>query len=90
MLTIYQLTFEPYTGMSDLMMSMVSDVVMKDITKAMMTSPHVIHTIPNSFECIARGTRSPYLTHSIEQTRILTLTDDVEMFKLERKKNLFA
>ena len=50
--------------MSDLMMSMVSDVVMNDITRAMMTSPHVIHTIPKSFECIARGTRSPYLRNN--------------------------
>ena len=61
MLGRLQLTFEPYTGMSDLMISMVSDVVMNDITRAMMTSPVVIQTIPNSFPCIERGTRSPYL-----------------------------
>ena len=45
--------------MSDLMMSVVSDVVMNDITSAMMTSPDVIQTIANNLECIARGTRSP-------------------------------
>ena len=53
--------------MSDLMISMVNDVVINDITRAMMTSPHVIHTIPNNFECNARGTRSPYLTNNRKQ-----------------------
>lgn len=57
----YQLTFEPYTGMSDLMMSIVNDVVINDITSAMITRPHVIHTMPNNLECMPRGTRSPYL-----------------------------
>ena len=48
------------------MIFMVSDVVINDITSAMMISPHVIHTMPNNFECIARGTRSPYLTNKKE------------------------
>lgn len=34
---------------------------MNDITSAMITRPHVIHTMPNNLECIARGTRSPNL-----------------------------
>lgn len=47
--------------MSDLMISIVNDVVMNDITSAMITKPHVIHTMPNNLECMPRGTRSPYL-----------------------------
>lgn len=40
----------------------VKDVVMNEITSAMMMRPQLIQTIPNNLECIPRGTRSPYLT----------------------------
>ena len=52
-LLLSQLTFEPYTEMSDLITSIVNDVVINDITSAMMTRPHVIHAMPNNLEWIA-------------------------------------